>query len=300
MYLLMLLATFVSAIYGYNLSARPDYDRDVPRKKAMAVVHRFIAQHEAALAILQNIELGAYPALKEGALPWIMPGDLMYAADTAGTPDEGLVLSYKQQGNEAVDFYLRTKNRNGTDAVGEYIGRYLRQGRLLYDGDEMVSKVVCLPVVYLHEAEGMCLPEIDETDGNVVGTCCNDGGRFLVSYKKLDPRWLNKITNGVSLDFMRGLDFQKYEHNIGVVSRQSNKWIFSGKTNNYSSYYEDMKNWYEERKDDEGAVGSIYPYELMKRNKWELPSKVFTDDFFRDAGGHDMCDVGCLVKIQGI
>ena len=71
MYLLMLLATYMSAIYGYNLSIRPDYDRDVAHKKAAAVVYKFIYQHNAAKKIVLAVQREEYTA----TIPWVQPDD---------------------------------------------------------------------------------------------------------------------------------------------------------------------------------------------------------------------------------
>ena len=54
MYLMMLLATFMSAIYGYNLSVRSDYDRDIAKKKAMAVIYKFNHQHAAVVRAIKH------------------------------------------------------------------------------------------------------------------------------------------------------------------------------------------------------------------------------------------------------
>ena len=112
MYLVVILATFMSAIYGYNLSARPDYDRDIPRKKAMAVISRFVFQHSFAADLLRRVKNKDEPGHEEPL--YILPGDVLHA-DTADNAESNYTMVYDQTHPSANDgdgrkFVLRELN----------------------------------------------------------------------------------------------------------------------------------------------------------------------------------------------
>ena len=132
MYLLMLLATFVSAIYGYNLSARVDYDRDIVRKKAMSMLYRFNYQAYVSNKLLFKVDMDKNVDGHDYSLG-ILPQDAMYAAS-------GTELVY-EQGADRQTFVLR-----GTGEDDSHSLHMLPEGRNLYDSDEMVSKIYCLPL----------------------------------------------------------------------------------------------------------------------------------------------------------
>ncbi len=291
MYLLMLLATYMSAIYGYNLSIRPDYDRDVAHKKAAAVAFRFVHQHNAVRNLLVSLQSGNIPGMA-----WVQPDDLIYAKDSNEENEKNVVFEYRQ-GTDTVDVPVRKKGLMGEDiAGGENV---LRPGRFLYSSDMMVSKILCPD------------KEIDETDvnpkctspedaGAVTGTCCGENATaYLVSYRKLDARWLNRLTNSVSPDFMWTFSKESYRSNMGVVtwSEHSKAWEFVGKIRMIPVYRKDREKYLEDHK---GAVDVAYPTALMNRTSWTMPKKVFTKDFFTDATGKNknFCEHGCLLKIQ--
>lgn len=137
MYLLMLLATYMSAIYGYNLSIRPEFDRDVAHKKAAAVAFKFNHQHTT----VKNVLVKVWSKSDEFAtLLGAQPNDLIFAKDTYEENEKNLVLIYKQ-GGEEIDVPVRERGRLGETISGGQ--NLLRPGRLLYDADMMVSKVLC-------------------------------------------------------------------------------------------------------------------------------------------------------------
>lgn len=69
MYLLMLLATFMASIYGYNLSARPDYDRDIAKKKAASIIFKFGYQFKAVRMVIVDIINGNFKAADGADIP---------------------------------------------------------------------------------------------------------------------------------------------------------------------------------------------------------------------------------------
>lgn len=295
MYLLMLLATYMSAIYGYNLSIRPDYDRDVAHKKAAAVVYKFIYQHNAAKKIVLAVQREEYTA----TIPWVQPDDLVYAKDSNEANEKNLVLSYKQA-DDIRDFPLRKKGRLGEDITD---GRnVLDPGRLLYEKDMMVSKVLCPDTEIDEDTVQPVCTSPTTPEGNVTGTCCGAGGAaYVVSYRKLDARWLNRLTNAVSSDFMWIFATQDYRNNVGVItwSEKSKAWEFVGKINLVAVYRKDREKFLQE---NQGALDIMYPWTQMNRTLWTMPNKVFKKDFFTNAAGtdKDFCKHGCVLKIDTI
>lgn len=311
MYLLMLLATFISAIYGFNLSARADYDRDVARKKAMGIVYRFLFQEDTVAALLGRINRRIYEGT-EYDISWTLPGDIVYAdfGDSRLTAkNRNTTLFYKQNASNTIPkvFYMRSEENGGGAGGGdyekEYADNYLLSGRRFYDGSMMVSKVVCTDIDMNLDGSKQCDPQVDDTvedeDGNhpILDTCCNRGRNYLVSYRKMDSRWLNRIHLGISLDFMRAIMHRNYTDNIGIIHWDGTNWQFQGKINFPPVYANDMIEWEEEHADAEGD-DKFYPEELRNRSLWTLPNTVFDRAFFKDKSGNNICDTGCLFHIR--
>lgn len=275
MYLLMLLATFMSAIYGYNLSPRPDYDRDVVRKKAASVVFRFAFQHSSAKELAFYIFSGAEPYSEY--VSFIMPGDMLYAKE-----GEEAVMIYKQQGGSGIEFDLE--------------GKLLVRGRLLYPSDEMVSKIVCLDKPMYEENSQMCnMSEFGNDEEGYHGTCCNtekDGVRYFVSFKRVDPRWINRMTGKPNSDFIYSLHRKEYSENLGIISWDGEHWQFMGKLRFEPTYHYAMAEWEAEHGHE------TYPAIYRQKNRWTLPNTIFNKDFFK-VNNVNLCEkTGCLFKIQ--
>lgn len=188
MYLLMLLATFMASIYGYNLSARPDYDRDIAKKKAASIIFKFGYQFKAVRMVIVDIINGNFKAADGADIPWILPGDMFYARfDANGVDDnEDIHTFVNQQGSEHL-VYLRAKNKQGQDNIGAK--DYLMAGRRVYDGSEMGFKILCLDKPMNENGSKNCISTTD-ADGNITKSCCHvlqDGGRYMVAYKNLTP-----------------------------------------------------------------------------------------------------------------
>lgn len=300
MYLLMLLATFMASLYGYNLSARPDYDRDMARKKAAAVIYKFIIHHNTLKKVGIDINLSVYEA--EG-IDWVLPNDLFYTDfDDSSAQDNEDIHTFLASGGDKKMIYLRAHDKKGSLNPG---GRnYLNAGRQMYDGAEMASKVICLDKQMNEPDSKNCTPATD-ADGNITGTCCDlaKGGRFLVSYKKLDARWINRINGDVSLDFISALNKKQYYERLGVIhwgkGIESNKdgWIFKGKINFIPVFADDMEKWDQEHAD---SGRDSYPVERRNRSYWEMPTWIFDEHFFKDKDGNDLCNKQqpCIFKIE--
>lgn len=308
MYLLMLLATFVSAIYGYNLSARPDYDRDVPRKKAMGLVYKFVfhTQTVSDLMVRMGSQYNTLPAL---GFMGIQPNDLIYAdfdtSDGEAKDNKGTSLAYKQ-GSTTRYFLLREKDNNNQDnpvfypVAGVEVRNWLQTGRILSDGSEMMTKVVCLADDAKMSAEVTQCQSTRDAEGNLTDSCCvGTSNRFLISYRKFDVRFVNRINLSINMDFWNAINERKYTDNIGVIQWKNNKWLFQGRMC-FSPVYEEEKRVYEEEhKDDADPLTRYFPASMKNQTYWTLPTKIFDGNYFVDKNGHDLCKAsGCLFQIR--
>lgn len=347
MYLLMLLATYLSAIYGYNLSARPDYDRDIVRKKALSMMYRF--NYEAYVARKLISRINAHRTLDGHEYPHGMqPMDRMYTKE-----DDTKVLVY-EQGSDTHEFKLQ----------GDNSLHFMPEGRALFEQNEMINVVYCLPLrpsstmksYDLNDYEYDNAPnpgtssvpvsiladddepgsgepgsgepgdgpvsdpaptelnctstpstETDE-DGNPVGvtdSCCEHSShRYLISFKKMDARWINRLTNDVNYDFRRALIEYNFSENIGYVywNADDHHWHFEGRIKLLPVYVDEMNAYNAEHKDDEDEATRLFPMRLRNKTSWVMPKKFFTQDFFDKASGMNgqFCAKGCLFKIRQI
>lgn len=300
MYLLMLLATFMASIYGYNLSARPDYDRDIAYKKAMSMVFKFSMQEKAMRSIFGDIFEGNLVTGEGNSVPLAWPGDMLYAdASSSKARDNEYTHVFLHQDGDSQIIYLRRKDAKGSNNPNGK--NYLRLGMKVYNGDEMVTKLLCMDKPVNESGADYCVSPTDG-DGNYTGSCCDgiaEGRRYIVSYKKLDPRFVSRATGEGTLDLMRALNERDYHESTGVIrwmkSPETNKeaWVFRGKIGFLPVYADDMEEW------DEHNPGAGYPVELRNRSMWTLPD-FFDKNFFTGLDGEKICDVNqpCLFRIQ--
>ena len=330
MYILILLMTYVSAIYEYNLSARPDYDRDIMRKKAMAVFNKFNHHHSFVKKAITSVTFAdrADGSFVDPTFP--QPGTVLGASkercqnSTANGAycksndlDKYTLFFEDGEGYEIPVFLISTENESMEDSNEEfddengswYYFSIMQLNNSLYYDDEAASKVVCFEEGKALQDEGvsMCSNQADkhiDAGGNLVGSCCKDGRRVIVSYKSIDPRWLNRVTNGVNMDFWRAMMDVTYSSNLGIIqwNNSKNKWIFRGKTSIYASYYKVLQAW-NEQENQKAAEDSSYipkgmPRYMTRTTTWELP-EIFTQDFFKNLNGQDLCRRhGCLFRIN--
>jgi hypothetical protein len=337
--------TYVSAIYEYNLSVRPDYDRDIARKKASAIFYKFDIQHAKVLRSISFVR----SRLRDDGISFIDPTfpqpDTVFAGSYARC--EGDLICKNEKYHETTLFfehngydipiYLRPECDNcafcdgktnncmlDTDGDGKgdlsppsseghgdngewYQKIMLTNEQALYDETEMASKVLCLKNKLYENTNESCVSDKDD-DGNLENTCCyeEDVYRVLVSYKRVDPRWLNRITNGIAMDFWRAIENRPFYTNLGIVQwdEGKDKWIFQGKTSHLASYYDKYVEWKaqeEQRKLEEGSsfVEKGIPRYISNVTTWELPDTVFDEDFFVDLNGNEMCkENGCIFRIN--
>ncbi len=295
MYLLMLLATYVSIIYGYNLSPRPEYDRDVATKKAAAVIYKFNTQHVTIKSILSRIvyNIGTVSYNVE----WIYSEDLLYNPFGEGYEYVIRLNQSKtvEQGAEN-DFYVRYDEN---EDISENI---LPIGHSLSDSSEMSTKILCLDD-HMHEET------VDHCDNSEYEYVCNDGTTdytcytgscctsssytYVMSYKKVDPRWINRVTGEIGLDMWSAITSKEYSDNIGIITWDGSNWIFRGKIAFYPIYAKEQIEY-----ESDGV--SNYPINSKRRTYWKLPNYIFDSDFFQSEDGEICQESGCIFRIQSI
>ncbi|MBO5285020.1 MAG: hypothetical protein J6B00_03995 [Alphaproteobacteria bacterium] len=318
MYLLMLLATFVSAIYGYNLSARADYERDIARKRAAGVVYRFLFHTKTVAELVSRVD-SEYRDNDQLGFIGVQPNDLIYAdfnasgvpGDNKGTSlayqqgdSKGTSLAYQQGDSNTKYFLLRRKNNNGGDNPGVYNGieakDWMLLGRKLYDKSEMVTKVVCMDAskAMFESGATQCTSHTDE--GHLIDSCCSGNKeRYLVSYRNFDVRFINRITYKINMDFWNAINERAFLDNIGIIYWEGGKWKFNGRLNFPPAFEEEKRAYEEAHKNDANPDTRYFPGAYKKKTYWELPTTIFKEGFFKGVDGANMChNSGCLMQIK--
>ena len=137
--------------------------------------------------------------------------------------------------------------------------------------------------------------------GGVVGSCCkNNTHRYIVTVRKMDARWINRLTNFVNSDFQRAVIEYPFSENIGFVYRKGNQWQFEGRIKLLPVYIDDLRAWEEAHKNETDLQKRQFPTRYRNKHAWQMPRGFFTDDFFTFNGDAHFCDNGCLFKIKQI
>lgn len=312
MYLLMLLATFLSAIYGYNLSPRSDYDNDIAYKKAAGVMYKFLWQEDTIKKHLfrlysknaigandtMNGEVNMYGLRKND----LSPGDLFYGD---GGAEGKLYIKHSDGTNEHIYMHFGKTNGNKNSA------NYLPPAQRFYTGKEMVSKYICLRPNELLDGNSahFCTNTTDPSTGGITSYCCFQNGvhKYLVSYKKIDARFINRVHRSVSLEFYRTLNDRREKENIGIIrwNDTDDRWHFEGKIALSDIYQDEIEAW---KADDSHYIVDEYghrhlkegfPTSMRKKSEWKMP-EIFDEDFFKDKDGNNMCADGCLFRIRDL
>jgi len=205
MYLWVVLATFITILYSFNLAIRPDMDRAYAETKASVVLTKFRAQHNAVKDYLNS----QAPA-KTG---------------------QSRVTYYPGSG------YNVTAEGEASNLSAESLRDYLPVGYQLEaaDGDagsslvssNMVTKVFCFSEGNTAE---QCLSGGD-------GSCCSDScidddncvGIYVVSFKPLPSRWLNKTNGRPNADMLGAMaKIRGFGKNFGYTDTIDGKVVLSG------------------------------------------------------------------------
>lgn len=320
MYLLMLLATFVSAIYGYNLSARADYERDIARKRAAGVVYRFLFHTKTVAELVSRVD-STYSGIPSLGFMGVQPNDLIYSdsSSSSGAPSEvqknkGTSLVYEQvkpaggAGTSSTKqyFLLRRKDNDGLPNPVHFpvpqieVQDKLTFGRKLYDKSEMVTKVVCMDrskAMYESGAK-QCTSETD-SEHHLISSCCSGNSeRYLVSYRTFDVRFINRITHKINMDFWNAINERAFLDNIGIIYWEGGKWKFNGRLNFPPAFEEEKRAYEAAHKNDANPDTRYFPGVYKKKTYWELPTTIFNQDFFQIDGVNVCHDSGCLMQIK--
>ena len=318
MYLLMLLATYLAALYQFNLSARPDYDRDVQLKKAMATVSKFLDQHNAAWSISKRVAIGDHVGRSPvDSIVYMLPDDLLYVNnDEISGDNQNINLFYYQKFTDSKEVVYLRKSDNSLTPNSYGVGE-LRYGKKLYNKDEMVSRVICLDnymyctgvqeqdrnedgslkfdiegePIYKHENKGcLGIPQMcditpykitdDPTAGvELSGTCCQ----------------LGVSKGGVYLVSFRKVDIRWFNRATGEVGRDFMKSVEERKFNTnvgVIAWNEDYDAWVFTGKMRFGPAYEVeerrwrqthdipYPDSYTNMTRWVMPSAVFPENFF--------------------
>jgi hypothetical protein len=162
MYLWVIIATFITILYSFNISVRADLDRVHAETKAGVVVTKFFAQHNAVKDYLNS---QATDKIGQSTVPYY-PGDgcnITIEKDKGNTELKTLVTDYLPVGY-AEDTEITTKVfclENGDP-----------------EADQCVSGV-----------DGSCCS--DEYTGI-----------YVVSFRKIPSRWINKVTKMPNADVL--------------------------------------------------------------------------------------------------
>ncbi len=331
MYFLMLLATFISAIYGYNLSPREDYERDLIYKKALSVLYKFMWQehvvYKYALPVLNDEDGTSYERLHRNVVTKVTSGEKFYGAMESDCDDcqPGKTLIMKPNvnipGSQNSWMHSKWKAQLAGDIGSvndDSDADFLPPGRSLYNGEEMMTKFLCLKNGDLSDPDA----NIQSCDGQDHGSnsggdpsvdyCCQPAyKKYLVSYKKIDVRFINRLSNTVAVDFYRIFTTRQAKENIGYIYWDGTYWQFMGKIGLTDVYKDEIEAWnaddshYHIEEDEEGNVISkklkiSFPSYMKQKTRWTLNNNAFNEGYFTDKNNNAMCGHGCLFRIREI
>lgn len=172
MYLWIVIATFVTLLYSYNLGVRADYDRALAETKAQVVLTKFLAQHNAVKEYLNE---QATEKTGMTRVPYY-PGDGYNSTTGADFASDG------SQVQNGINYKIK-------------VDKYLPFG---YEADqETVTKVFCIKDGEINGNGPQC-----ESAGE--GSCCSDPftGIYVVSFRPIPSRWFNHTTNMPNADMI--------------------------------------------------------------------------------------------------
>lgn len=220
-------------------------------------------------------------------------------------------------------------NKPVRDGASEASSDVIPPGRYFYGGNRMVSRMLCLNKGFdlsddiasaqysftdANQLKVMCS---DKTSGGGISQyCCNQPGvrRYLISYMKIDPRFRNRINNGITIDFYKILGTRKAKENIGIIkpAADGKHYEFRGKIGLRDVYKEEIEAWNADPEnhvdgDTSKPLKNIFPPEKKNKTYWLLPEYLYKANFFCDgdpgSGGNSsnkLCTTGCLVRIRDL
>lgn len=264
MYLWVILATFITLLYSYNLSVRPDMDRVHAETKARVVIDKFMAQHNAFKDYLTSLET---TKTGQSTVPYY--------------PGEGLHVNSKHEGRgdlledgKQCWTYKKDNNSYTQENCEDIIRSYLPMGYDLDSSRAIISKVFCF--------DDNVYGDTEQCHSGAGVSCCNNPNTkiFIITYQKLPNRWMNKETNMPNADILGALSkVPGYGRIIGYTTKNEyGETVLSGgrKEIDYSS----------------GTATEIIDTRI-------LPRALDADGDFQHFGCHEE-DTYCLLEIQQI
>lgn len=169
MYLWVVLATFISLLYGYNLTVRPDLDRVHAETKASVFIAKLRAQDNAFRTFLLTNPSAVAPGLE-------FNGDDGIWQYTEKTSSGG--QSSDPQEADLIEMYGKVKN-------------FTPMG--FEPSNDAQSRVYCL--------------DDDGAWTTMAGTeaCSSLSKVYLVSWRPINKRWMNRTLGVPNTDFMKAL-----------------------------------------------------------------------------------------------
>ncbi len=197
MYIWILLASFVTALFAFNLSVRPDSAKLYQESQADAVVTKLVRQHDAAEGwfkyVKKNIENGnsnvalyeqdnseedvtADDEISEDAENTKEEIENSETENVEGTENNGAILSGSFQ--DTID----------ADRLG-YLSKYIN-GMKVNGLPKAITKIFCVG----HDTENAI-----ENEGASIGECLTkNGDLYILTVAPVPVRWQSRDANGES------------------------------------------------------------------------------------------------------
>lgn len=294
MYLWIVLATFIVALYSFNLSVRTDLDRAYAETKASVVITKFRALHNGMAGYCNS----QAPSKTGQDFVTYYPGFGINSTTMAGADEDSDSPTV-----ENILGYLPVGYAKAGDEIEDIAN--------IPGGGEIVSKVFCF-------LQGVTTRQCDQdAEGNVIpgeGSCCNnrcleDGGCsgiYVVSFAQMPSRWINKETLAPNADMKMAIaKVRGYGKNFGYIDEVGGQLVLSGgsvKQNQSTTGTPDTGENGEAQAGTESgetpAAGGDTP-SVNNKNHFVIWDAVKNDADFRDMGCDD-ADRHCLFAVQQI
>ena len=234
MYLWIVIATFIVALFSYNLSVHPDVDRMYAETRANTVAASFQIQHNALAAYVQSVR------------GHMEEQQFEQDADGNTTVSGGSYLS---------GTFFRDKEFSGGSLDASALNKFLPPGFGL-DG-RTISKIYCfkrydIPTAPTETEEGATVTkeqilsgeQIDPVTGKYAfnyehadAPCTQENKVVLVSWRKIPQKWINHVNTSLPTpDMMHAIARSNgYGTTFGYTIHSGNDYFISG---GYKAIYE--------------------------------------------------------------
>ena len=216
MYLWVVLATFIVALYSYNLSVRSDLDRIYAETKAGVIIAKFRALHNGVAGYFNS----QAPSKTGQTYVTYYPG-------------AGVNINANSQSSESGNESATQAQKLEIEQIRNYLpvgyaksGDTIENVATITGGGEIVSKVFCFDE---GDTSQQCTSGGD-------GSCCSNrcleegcAGIYVVSFTQMPSRWVNKITAAPNADMkMAVAKVRGYGKTFGYTDTIDGKLVLSG------------------------------------------------------------------------